>query len=266
MSYHYEKLDYLIAIAASACLEEEEARLNAMDTSGVSFDAGYYRKRARMIRQAKRRPALQTLKRVAVRLAVATLALILFAALVIGCVPTVREALFKAVIEWHDEYFKVSFQPNGGKENTTDTDVGTGTEAPDETEPKTPENTEEETTPITTPIPPVEIEVKRKPTSLPKGVYEDILKDSISGLTIDYYLNDEFILSYSQNLMDTQGKYDDTEVTITEITVNGNTGILVEYRTEPIKIVEWTDGEYRYQLYSVFYGKEDLIAIAESVK
>ena len=113
--------------------------------------------------------------------------------------------------------------------------------------------------------PPAQIEVKRKPTALPQGVYEDILMDSETGLTIDYYLDDEFVLSYSQKLMNTQVKYDNVNTSITEIVLNGHCGILIEYQNNPIKFIEWTDGEYRYELMSEVYGKDQLIALAESV-
>ena len=108
----YEKIDYLIAIAANEYLQREVTRFESRDTSNVQFDASYYRKRAKMIRQFKNRPMLQRMKLIAVRVAVALLVLILLAALAVGCIPPIREAVFKAFVEWHDDHFKVSFQPD----------------------------------------------------------------------------------------------------------------------------------------------------------
>ncbi|MBE6601034.1 MAG: DUF4367 domain-containing protein [Ruminococcaceae bacterium] len=114
--------------------------------------------------------------------------------------------------------------------------------------------------------PPTQIEVIRKPTALPQGVYEDIVRDSKVNLTIDYYLNQEYIFSYSQKLITVQRGYDDTEAQITDVQVNEQRGVLIEYRDEPLVIIEWTDGEYRYQIMTEVYGKDQLIALAESVK
>ena len=114
--------------------------------------------------------------------------------------------------------------------------------------------------------PPTQIEVKRKPTALPQGIYEDVVMNSKTGLLIEYYQNDEFLFAYQQDLMDAERTYDNTEVMLTEIRVNGYSGILIEYREEPLIIIEWTDAEYRYQILSEVYGKEELLAIAESVR
>ena len=116
------------------------------------------------------------------------------------------------------------------------------------------------------PEPPSSIEVQRKPTALPQGIYEDVVVNSKTGLLIEYYQNDEFLFAYQQDLMDVERTYDNTEVMLTEIRVNGYSGILIEYREEPLIIIEWTDAEYRYQILSEVYGKEELLAIAESVK
>ena len=275
-SNRYEKIDHLIAIAASGYLQKEAERFESLDTSAVQFDAVYYRKRAQMIRKYRHRPMLQKMKRVAVRVAVALLVLILLAALVIGCVPPVREAVFKAFVEWHDDHFKVSFEPDNGNDPglTPPAQTDAGTELPTDTssEPSdtsvsdAPGTSVTETPAVVVPAPPTQIEVKRKPTALPLGMYEDIVRDSKVNLTIDYYLNQEYIFSYSQKLMTAQRGYDDTEAQITDVQVNEQRGVLIEYRDEPLVIIEWTDGEYRYQIMSEVYGKDQLIALAESVK
>ena len=261
MKYNrYENLDHLIAIAASRCLQKEEERWARLDTSHVKFDAAYQRKRARMIRKVNGKPTVQKLRLVAVRVAVAVLGILLLAALAIGCVPAVRELVFKAVIEWHDNYFEVSFQPDHGETPEPDA-PSDGADGSDTVDPTGSESVPDEPT-----TPPEEIQVKRKPTALPQGVYEDVLKDTSASYTVDYYLNDEYILTYSQRLIDTQGMYDDTDAVITDILVNGHYGILIEYKDHSEIFIEWVDGEYRYQMMSAFYEKEELIIMAESVK
>ena len=257
---HYDKLDYLIAMAASNGLQKEGERFDALDTSSVEFNASYYRKRARMIRKVNRRPAVQKMKLVFVRVAVALLVLILLAALVIGCVPVIREAVFKALVEWHDDYFKVSFQPDNSNENvpSTPSDADSGATNFDGSENETPAND--------IPEPPTQIEEVRKPTALPEGVYEDVIVESKLQIMIDYYLNEEFLFTYSQDLIEHQRGYGDTDAFIFDVVVKSYEGVYIENQNNRLKIVEWSDGEYRYQIMTEIYGKDELIAIAESVK
>ncbi|MBE6601032.1 MAG: DUF4367 domain-containing protein [Ruminococcaceae bacterium] len=272
----YEKIDHLIAIAASGYLQKEANRFESLDTSAVQFDATYYRKRAWVIRKYRHRPMLQKMKRLAVRVAVALLVLILLAALAVGCIPAVREAVFKAFVEWQDDHFKVSFQPNNGNDPgltpPAQTDAGTALPTDTSAEPSdtsvsdVPDTSVTEPPATELPKPPTQIEVKRKPTALPQGVYEDVVRDGRANFIIDYYLNEEYILSYSQGLIERQQGYGDITAIITDVSVSNHEGILIEYQNNSVKIIEWTDGEYRYQIMSEVYGKDQLIALAESVR
>ena len=49
MQNNTDKLDHLIALAASKCLDEEAKALMDTDTSNVKFDDDYYRKRKKVI-------------------------------------------------------------------------------------------------------------------------------------------------------------------------------------------------------------------------
>ena len=264
----YERIDHLIAIAASEYLQREVARFESLDTSNVQFDATYYRKRAKIIRQIKRRPMLQKVKLIAVRVAVALLILILLAALVISCVPPVREAVFKAFIAWQDDHFKVSFQVDNGIDSGLTSPAQTDEEKELSTDTGSDSSDTMSSDPPSTEVlnPPTKIEVKRKPTALPQGTYEDVVWNSPIMLSIDYYLNDGFLFSYSQNLLTAQQGYDNTNAIITNVLVNGRDGVFVEYNQDSPNYLEWSDGEYRYQIMSEVYGKDELIAIAESVK
>ena len=275
-SNRYEKIDHLIAIAASEYLQKEADRFESLDTSAVQFDATYYRKRAQIIRKSRRRPMLQKMKQIAVRIAVALLVLILLAALAVGCIPAVREAVFKAFVEWHDDHFKVSFEPDNGNDPglTPPAQTDAGTELPTDTssEPsdtsisEAPDTSVTELPAVVVPTPPTQIEVKRKPTALPQGVYEDVVKDGRITFMVDYYLNEELILSYSQELMGIQQGYGDTTAIITVVSVSNHEGILIEYQNSSMKIIEWTDGTYRYQISTEAYGKDEMITFAESVR
>lgn len=264
----YEKIDYLIAIAANEYLQREVTRFESRDTSDVQFDASYYRKRAKMIRQFKNRPMLQKMKLIAIRVAVALLVLILLAALAVGCIPPIREAVFKAFVEWHDDHFTVSFQPDDGNDSSLNSSSQPDEETTFPTDTNSDSSDSMNTEPPATeiPNPPTKLEVKRKPTALPQGVYEDVVISTQNGLTIDYYLNDELVLSYSQNLISAQRGYGDMDSIVTEISVNNHKGVFIEYTQNNPNYIEWSDGEYRYQIESEIYGKDELMVLAESVK
>ena len=159
----YDKIDFLIAMAAANCLKKESERFEALDTRDVEFDEDYYRKKARMIKRNKRRPVMKKIKLFAVRAAVILLSLILLAALVIGCVPPVREAVFKALVEWHDNYFKVSFQPDNDNEPISDSQ----SDGNSETANSNAENLGNSS--VESPTPPTQIETVHKPQICRKG-------------------------------------------------------------------------------------------------
>jgi len=246
ISDRYEQLDHMIALAARGCLKKEEERLNALDTENVRLDRAYYRKRARTIKAVNRRPAWRKAKMIAVRVAVALLALILLGALAVGSIPGIREALYKVMVDQKDDHMVVTFEPRQGNEINPDSETGVS--------------------PLTVSDPPKEIQVYRKPSDLPPWVQEEIAGKGKLGFAIDYWWNEELYLIYSQSTMGGYMGVDNTNATVTEVLINGNAGILIEYSSESMNSIIWTDGEYRYTLESEVLSADELIALAENVK
>ncbi|MBE6684151.1 MAG: DUF4367 domain-containing protein [Ruminococcaceae bacterium] len=242
-----DKFDHLIALAAMKCTEEEASELKSLDTSSVSFDPSYYRKRNKVIRQYKYRTTGR--RSTAARLAVAIAAAIILMSLLIGCVPRLREAIYNAIVEWYNDYFAVRYEDPDGKEKETlyEEESTTANELGADA--------------------PIYIEDIHKPRDLPEGVWEDVLSENNTHITIDYYIGDEYLFSFTQNILKPIDRYVDNEdVNVTYIQINGNGATVVEYiHKKEINII-WRDSEYSYHIFSTECDLDTLVQYAKSVK
>lgn len=244
-----DKFDYLIALAATKCLDEEAKALKEMDVSDVEFDEAYYRKRKKIINKTKRRATLSFRKTVAVRVAVAVMIIVMSVCLLIGCVPRWRQAIYEAIVKWYDDCFTVRYEDHNGKAaETRNTEVSV-------------------TDPEEVIVVPTHIEEIRKPTGLPEGVWEDVVLQTSSVINIDYYSDEEYLFSFTQWLLKPSDNYVDNEdVNVTYIKINGNEASAVEYLNKEERYIFWNDGEYSYYIVSSECDLETLIRYAESVK
>ena len=241
-----DKFDHLIALAAMKCADEEADELNSLDTSSVSFDPSYYRKRSKVIRQYKHKP--RDRRSTAVRLAVAIAAAVIVMSLLIGCVPRLREAIYNAIVEWYNECFSVRYEDPDGKEKET------GYE-------------EESTTEAESVAAPTYIKNVRKPTDLPEDVWEDVIVENNTHINLDYYIGDEYLFSFTQSILKPIDKYVDTEgVDITYVEINGYNATVVVYPDKKEAYILWNDSEYSYHIFSTKCDIDTLIEYAESVK
>ncbi len=249
MQNNSDKFDHLIALAATRCIDEEVKAFNETDVSDVNFDAAYYRKKKHIINKYKRRENARFAKTVSVRVAAAILIILTLAGVLIGCVPKWREAIYKAIVEWYDEYFAVGYEDPKGSEGETRYSGAL------ETEPQ-------EVMAV-----PTYIEEVRKPTNLPEGVWEDVIAQTSSGITIDYYLKEEYLFSFTQRLLvQNEIHIDNEEVNVTQININGNDASVVDHVNKKEIHILWNDGEYLYHILSTECDLETLIEYAESVK
>lgn len=249
MQNNSDKFDHLISLSALNCTEEDAEKLNELDTSYVVFDSSYYKKRSKIINKYRRTSSLKTTKTVMLRLAAAIMIVIMLGCALIGCVPSLRKAIFDAIVKWFDEYVIVSYDSQDGREKET--------------------GYEEESTlqTDTDPVVPKSIENIRKPRDLPEGAWEDLVLQNSVGLEIDYYCNEDYFFSFSQMLLKPNDKHVDSEdVEITYVKINGNDGTVVEYVHKKEIYILWNDGEYSYRIFSAECDLETLIKYAESVK
>lgn len=244
-----DKFDYLIALAATKCLDEEAKALKEMDVSDVEFDEAYYRKRKKIINKTKRRATLSFRKTVAVRVAVAVMIIVMSTCLLIGCVPRWREAIYEAIVKWYDDCFTVRYEePDGKPQETT-----------------YPEESTSNTNLVK--VAPTYIEEVRKPRDLPDGVWEDMVTQNRTTISIDYYLNEEYLFSFTQWILKpSDNRLDNEDANIMYIKINGNDATVVEYLNKEERYILWNDGEYSYYIVSTECDLEALIRYAESVK
>lgn len=256
MQNNTDKLDYLIALAASKCLDEEAKALMDIDTSNVQFDAEYYRKRKQAINKYNRRSRLKCSKTVAIRLLVAIMIMVMLSCALIGCVPKWRRAIYEAIVEWYNDCFVVRYEETDAPPAETRYPETTATET-EEAAAVEPESTK---------AAPDHIEEVRKPRELPDGVWEDVVKTSI-GINIDYYFNDELLFSFTQRVLKSSDKqFDSDGVNITYVKINEHDATVVEYGDKKEIYILWSDGEYAYHIFSTECDMETLVQYAESVK
>ncbi len=257
MQNNTDKLDHLIALAASKCLDEEAKALMDIDTSGVQFDDEYYRKKKKVINKYKRRRSPRLAKTVAIRVAAAVMIIITLTCALIGCVPKWRRAIYNAIVEWYEDCFAVRYEATTGEEAETRYPETTAAE-PEEANAAEPEQTK--------PVPEY-IEEVRKPRDLPDGVWEDMVTKTSIVVNIDYYFNEEYLFSFTQRVLKSNDKqFDNDGAEVTYIQINEKDATVVEYVDKEEIYVLWSDGEYSYHIFSEICNLETLLQYAESVK
>ena len=166
-------------------------------------------------------------------------------------VPKLRECVFDAVVEWYENYVTVRFEPVE-KDSAQDTTVS---------EPVASGGTESAEVAIK---PPTKIEKVMKPTYLPEGAEEDVVVNTKAMVIIEYYINDDVVITYRQKLID-GNTWLDNKAIICSVEINGKSGVAFEDEDGSQGIV-WTDGEYCYHINSMILDIDELIIIASSVQ
>ncbi len=232
---HYEKMDkydYLIGMAALDVVDADVQYFKSLDVSDVEVSDRLTRRVMRMIRRNGRAilPSPAQVGRALSRVAIVVLITVsvMFAAMM--SITAVRTAVWEAVIEWYDTYMRVYFAP----------DAPTAVE------------------------PPSTIEQIRRPTLLPLGAEEEVLRSNALGHMAEYYIGDTCCLAYTQNLMQSGMDLDGEEVGLQTVQVHTYSATLTE-KDGGLNLM-WSDGAYRYTLCGFELPLETLIAIAESVQ
>ena len=82
---------------------------------------------------------------------------------------------------------------------------------------------------------------------------------------IHYLVNGTPMITFEQTLLDATEVYESAGVTLIEIEIHGNKGVLMSYENGRGYVV-WSDGEYQYRLYADDPEyRERLLPMAESV-
>lgn len=267
-----DKLDHLIGLAFWDCGAKDAEFFKNIDTSNIPDNPRLDRKIHRLIKKKAREATVKKTKRIALRIAVATMLIlsIMFATLM--SISAIREAIWKTIVSWYENYITIQYEPPQAVEPTDNTNVSVAPETSAEASNNEVNNNEatnngENETSAVIVLPPTEILEIRKPTWLPEGTVEDILGNDKWTNCIDYYINDEYIASFEQIVLKKYEQHYNNETALIEKFYIGNSeAIFVSYKDYLEKCIVWSDGEYIYTLTSENLEKEQMIQIAESVK
>lgn len=253
-----DKLDLMIGLALSIERDKDLVMFDALDTSEVIKDKKYYQVKKSIFRNYRIKTVMRHIKTGVPKVAVFIVAILSAATIAVTSIKPLRNAVIDAIIEWRDEYLTIRYNvPESAYTEEEETTEST-TEDTSSTQEQTPEGTV---------IPPKSIEEVRKPTYFEEGVVENVVLETSGIIILDYYLNDEYLYSFSQEILTETTIYvDNDDTTVTQVTINDCNAQVIENKIEGLTYLIWNDGEYIYQISSNIYKIEQLINVAESVK
>ena len=267
-STQFDKLDYMIQLAYLQCGTKDAELFDEVDGTEVPVPKSLDRRIMRLISREAREQCCGKTKRMLGRTAIAAMLIMSIMFTLLISVTGIREAIWKAIVEWHDNYITISFEKNiediGEEVTEESTAEDTQSDTSNDSQPETDDEPSLENKPVVTP--PTKIEEVRKPTYVMDGVIEDLFKSQTT-ISIDYYVGEVFVCSFSQDIIIEDKKYFDNETAnVEEIYINEYKASLVTYSDKKEVEIVWSDGEYVYVLFSSMLDVQQMKAIAESVK
>lgn len=264
-----DKLDCLIQLAYLHCGTKDAELFDETDGSEVAVPKRLDRKINRIIEKRSRKRTVSKTKQVMGRVAIAAMLAMSIMFILLISVSGVREAIWKAIVEWHDNYITIRYEDpdkdNKGQ-NIGDSDTAETEDSSDEVE--STENSTNESMEDKKPItPPTRIEEIRKPSYVMDGVVEDAFSNNTC-VNIDYILGNDILYSFGQFVInENQNYFDNESASVETIYINEYIANLVIHtdNSSDMSII-WNDGEYVYILFSSVIDADQMIAIAESVR
>jgi len=237
-----DKLDHLLTLYTGRCVEDEAKYFLSLDVTGIEYNEKI---KKRMLRYAFKRSRYEQ-KRYVAKLILAA-CLIAMSVVFTACmsISEIRDAIWKAVVGWYDDYISVSFED--APKTTTNNDIVT-----DENATKAPDM----------------IEQKAYATYLPEGYYavEELVTSKC--LMIDYYDDsDNWKLGLSQTIhKNSNWRVDNKEIDLIKIDLGNCEAILTEYREkENYYTLSWKDEFYVYNLFGYFSSLSEAVQIANGI-
>lgn len=180
-------------------------------------------------------------------------------------IPTIREAIWKVVLEWDDESVKINFVPADDPDYTNPS--VTTTDQPSDG----PTTTTTTTKPTDEPEPPVvEAPTSIKEVNIPSYVPSGYTVQSSASrkvYMVTYYDSEGNVAATFQQMTISYGsKGDAEEGTAIDVIVNGLNAVLITYADQPnIYLLYWQDSQYKYSLHGSFESYDELVKMANSV-
>lgn len=266
------KFERLIILAAMDCGKSDLDMFNQIDTSDVVFDNRFKRKKYKIIRNYKHRGRYTLTKKVIFKTLLILAILLSIVAMAVVASDAWRDSDYEVVVEEYSDHFLINFAPSGQSQQTTaektsevvSEEINFEPSSENESEDISDETTEESTTITVKPSTPER--VTRLPTWLPKDL-EEVEGIKKPGMVVsDYFLGDDYYFTYVQHPIDEGGIHVDNEgATITNVFINGYSGILITYQGEMRLNLFWNDNDYLYYICGELITPEEAIKIAESV-
>lgn len=225
------KLDALIMLSGDVLIKKNVSLYKNTDTSTIERPRSLDRRVQRNINKEKRKQEFGTFYKYGRRFVAALLIVCTLSFAAVMSVDAAREAFWNAIVEFFDDYLSVSY--------------------------------------VTKTEPPETIEDVKNIEISGYDWEKQVVLESPLIYSVDYYENEKIILSYTQNVLDENKTLIDNENSeVEKVSVGEYPAALIFRADKQVYSLCWSDGEYEYGLdaYSPEISKEDLIAIAETVK
>ena len=226
-----DKLDALLYLSAGILAELDSDYLNSLDTSDITISKAVDRRIRRRIQAEQRKQEYGALYLVFRRIAAVFLIVGTITLALAMSIEAVRAEFWNAIIDIFDDFIKI--------------------------------------TAVTETKSPTTIEVKKEPKYIPESYEKETVSDTSFVHRIQYYENNQLILTYCQKVLDNSAAaYDNDHLMTSSVTVHADKAILMYYYDDGRYSLTWTDGEYNYSLSSFDdrFTESDIISIAESVQ
>jgi cytoskeletal protein RodZ len=180
-------------------------------------------------------------------------------------IPTIREAIWKVVLEWGDESVKINFVPSDDPDYTNPS--VTTTDQPSDG----PTTTTTTTKPTDEPEPPVvEAPTSIKEVNIPSYVPSGYTVQSSASrkvYMVTYYDSEGNVAATFQQMTISSGSEGDSQEGVsTDIIINGLNAVLITYEDHPdLYVLYWQDSQYRYNISGTFESQDEVLRIANSV-
>lgn len=222
----YSVSNELLRMAVKECLENERKEFLAMEC--VEPRAGFRRRVLRRMRQERNRVRYQKPRMVFRAGLVACLVLLSLLFAVCMSITAVREAIWKATVDWYETHFTVRYEA-------------------------------EENPPALTAI-----EKIHAPTYMPEGYRCESVMKKICYSQTYYNEKGEFAYYFDQSLLSAQASLDSQEASVEAVKIGAYDGYLSVDEDGWINLL-WSDGQYGYCISGLLENEEELFRIAQSL-
>ena len=120
---------------------------------------------------------------------------------------------------------------------------------------------------VTETQPPKQLEAIKEPSCSEQGWEKQVVLETASMRCVIYRKNGTKILTYTQEILDSEAWFDNEDTEIENITISDRPAMLMFRKNQKTYSLSWSDGAYAYTLEAHLpeLTKEDLIHMAETI-